>query len=60
MDIQNDKNIVVAGKVVSAATINTDEVKHYPASRLSLEDVAPLQLTAEEVARISSNHSQVR
>lgn len=60
MNIQKDKNTLVAGKVVSTATTDMGEVRVFPACRLSLEDVAPFRLSAEEVARIASNHRQVR
>lgn len=52
MDTQKDKNILVVGRVVSTATNNMDEVKQFPASRLSVEDVAELRLTDEELSRI--------
>ena len=52
MDKKNYQNIVVVGKVVSTGTTTMDEVRRFPQSQLSAEDVAPLRLTEDEVARI--------
>lgn len=51
-DIQKDKNALLVGQVVRTATTLLEEVRQYPATRLTVSDVAPLQLTAEEVSRI--------